>query len=355
MIQPKLLNPPIHDNFFNGLSDSDGSIYGSARLKLTVKQNPSFSSSFFFEIEQASYNEGNCLAVMNHIKAPQSAYMYRKRDANTGEKKDYVVVRVNLNGSGGKKVMKIYEQTPPSSPVRLKQYLIAKVVLTKLPRGKNKKKGTVACTLTLLDHLSSGHPSSNLGSIRQSLRLTSQETVEGARLAGIYLQEIEKQVQTWENELETRVILSHDYLQGFHSGDGYFAIIYQVQNNRLRFIPTWGLSKNSKSLLIACKTPLKVGKVGPGNTNCFQYVVSGRDDFRNQVVNRFKTSKLPSSYKQNQWDTVYKAFQLLETKQHLTSEKAWRDFIDLTYAVSDVPKRHHSKEFYYALWQQTNS
>lgn len=354
MIQRLPFNNQINDNFFNGLSDSDGSIYGAARLKLTAKQNLSFSSSFFFEIEQVSYNEGNSLAVMNYIEAPQSAYITRTRQSNTDEPKDYVVVRVNLGSSAGKKVMKSYEQTPPSSPVRLRQYLIANVVLTKLQRGKNQTKVNIACTLTLLDYLSLGRPNSNLQLIRQKLQLTSQETKDGSDFAQIYITEIEKQVQAWESQLENQVILTKDYLRGFHSGDGFVAIIYQVQNDRLRFIPTWGLSNNSKSLLIACKNTLKVGQVGVAN-NCFQYIVSGRADFKDHVVNLFQTSKLPSAYKQQQWDTVYKAFQLLETKQHLTSERAWKDFINLTYAVSDKPKRRNPKDYYYSLWQQSKS
>jgi hypothetical protein len=113
------LNNQISDNFFIGLSDSDGSIYGAARLKETKNQTPSFSSSFYFEIEQASYNEGNSLAVMNYTEALQSAYMTRIRQSNTKEPQDYVVVRVNLGctrsynhrcnfvtpgGAGGKKM-----------------------------------------------------------------------------------------------------------------------------------------------------------------------------------------------------------------------------------------------------------
>jgi len=268
---------------------------------------------------------------------------------------DYVVYRVNLDGTG-KNIMNIYNQTPPVSPDRLKQYLVAKVVLQKITRGKKRTAVNLACTLKLLEWLSS-KDNSSFDQMREKLNLQSDILALGNAEAEIYIHQIKEELLNVEYALQTKKIkLTDDYLRGFHCGDGSLMIVYQVNNNRLRFIPTWTLTNNSKALLCACQNTLKVGNVKRLNLDkpYYQFVVNSVTDFENQVIGLFKNYQIPSNYKQKQWEKVYKAYQILKNKEHLISQQSWNDFIDFTYDISETNKRKYSKDFYYQMWVKTN-
>jgi len=346
----------FYDNFefFRGFSDADASIYGSASLKKTPNGLLSFSSSWFYEVEQASYNENNCRVIQELIN-PEVQFLRRTRSANTQTENKYLCYRVNLAGTG-KRIMSIYNQTPPGSPDRLKQYLVARVVLQEITRGKQRTAVDLACILSLLDWIST-KTTSNLSEIRQKLSLGSEIISKGNEQAAVYIDRIQREVSNFEVDLKNNVKLTDDYLRGFHSGDGGLTITYQVTNDRLRFVPTWTLTNTSEALLIACRNTLKVGTVKRLSLTkpCYQFVVSGRKDFENKVIVLFKDFQLPSNYKQRQWNQVYVAWQILKEKKHLISQQDWNAFIDLTYDIAETSKRKYKKEFYYQLWSKTNS
>jgi hypothetical protein len=344
----------FNDESFVGFSDADGCLFASARVKRTKSNEPSFSSSLYFSFEQARFNEGNCLEIKKFLNCSGVTIYYRKRMLSSGKIKSYVGYKVNIGGAGYK-VLDIYNRVPPVFPGRLKQYLAVQFVLTKIKRGNTRSIEDTSRTLTLLEWLSQGHPYSNLPKIREKMEFSSAITAEGNKRAAADIQGIEKKIQHHEsNLLNNKIILSNDYLRGFHCGDGGLTVIYSVsKTGKVRFILTWTLTNISYLLLLACKNSIGKGIVRKLKTDSsFQYSLCGQKNFKNYVFPLFQHFKFPSLYKQKQWDIVSDAYRILENNQNLTSQQAWISFINLTYAIADTPKRKRSKKECIELWEK---
>lgn len=143
----------IDEDFFRGLIDSDGSIYILPRVKTKPGKATSLSLWIICEFEQAEYNEGNCYAICKLLGLDENKVITDERKDSNDLMQPFVQIRFNLSSKQqGSQAMVIFEQPngQPKQAGRLKQYLIAKHILLKLPRGKNKSQDVVSQTFRFL-------------------------------------------------------------------------------------------------------------------------------------------------------------------------------------------------------------
>lgn len=116
----------MNDHIFRGMFDSDGSVIFGIQLVPREKAGFKVQITLTFEFEQSLENRGNADAVAEFLRIKVKT---KHRYYDNNKKTVSYVVRGTFTSSVGKKIMEIYEKSPPHAIVRYKQMKVIQEIL----------------------------------------------------------------------------------------------------------------------------------------------------------------------------------------------------------------------------------
>lgn len=166
--------------------------------------------------------------------------------------------------------------------------------------------------------------------------------------------QIEKEVQDYIQKLEAgKVILSNDYIGGYHAGDGCLTISIMFQEttlkdgtktSKLSASPNWNIvtSRDSEALCRGFQARFKKGYVHVGTSKC-TFKLSGWKTCVDLVIPLLSTSWL-SGHRRQQLNDFKTCCELAVQKTHF-SEEGFTKFLDAVWDFNyDGKFRRKTKE-----------